>query len=103
MSAIKHSALSLLELIERREKEYFELNRRIRALQGDFPAHVTAMDTKICTAIIDLLDLILGKEWASWYLYDRPKKDTTISHPDGKKYKIDTVNDLRDYLFREEE
>lgn len=98
-------ALNLVEVIQTKTKAYYEVNRNLRQLQGDFAAHIQLMDVQVETHLVDFLDTILGDELASYYLFEvQSMKNGGSIFPKAKshptlEYKIKTVKDLEKYLI----
>lgn len=104
LTAQEKLAISILDLIQGKAKDYFQLNSEIRKLQGDFAAHVQLMDPNIETQLVGLLDSLLGDELASYYLFEASTmKDGGAIFPRAKaypelKYRIKTKADMEKYL-----
>lgn len=98
---LKGMALNTLEVIVARSAEYAAANKAIKSLNPDFPSLVTVIDPKIETAVVKLLDGILGDAIASYFLYE-------VSHmKDGGKivendveWPIKSMDDVRAYVMR---
>lgn len=99
---MKEQALKLLALIEKTEAEYRAINSQLRKIQSDFPGHIEVMNIKVHSAVIKLLDDILGDEMASYYLYEMPPKEGYVIEKSGKKWVIRNIEDLRAYCLRNE-
>ena len=102
MSLIQEKALDLLELIKKRDNYYSEANSLLQKLQGDFPSTVQFMDASVFEAVIKLLDVILGDELASYYIYECTlmKGGGAIHEREGKVWTINSIESLRKYVFR---
>lgn len=94
-------ALGLLRIWEARREAYHKVNAQWRELQGDFPSLVQMVDVKIESAIVAMLDAILGDELASYYLYEvhsmRHRKGGLIV-VDGVEHKLRSVDDVERYI-----
>lgn len=89
--------LKTLETLKRKSKEYFEINNKLRELQGDFYTHAACCDCNLETSIVKLLDEIIAeecgeKELASYYLYEC--NPAGAFYPDDKTFVIEKIEDL---------
>jgi len=103
ITPLQSQAIDLLELIEKKENEYFQLNRELIEVQGDFPSHIAVMDQHVHPAVLNLIDAILANQTASWYLYEMPKSGGVVTDEDGTKFFIEDISSLRAYYNRKKE
>lgn len=89
-------ALHLLEIYEKRGLLYDDLNQKIRDVQGDFYTDLQCIDEEVGSAMMGLIDSILGEELGSYYLYECSKNGKIIVS--GKEYPIRNIDDIRNYL-----
>ena len=93
-------ALSLVDAMAKANKRYRDLNNQIKKVQGsDFPTYIPYCDERIENETVKLLDVILGDEIASYFLYECP------SMPEGgrmivkgKEWRIKTISDVAKYV-----
>ena len=90
--------LKTLETLKRRKEAYLALNFKVNELQANFPTHLNCCDDQLEYEIVKLLDEIIEEEcgWAelaSYYIYECSPKGS-ISEKDGKKFVIETIEDL---------
>ena len=98
---MKEQAIALLETIAIRKKKYSDINKRLRNLQGDFPTQIQAVDIGIESDTVALLDVILGDEIASYYLYESQDEEGGFIEKNYVMYHIKNLDDVRNYVFRE--
>lgn len=101
ITPLQDQAINLIELIEKKDEEYQELNRYLHELQGDFYSHIEIMNEKIHSEVVSLIDNILGDTIASYYLYECPSTGGCITEHDGTEYTIRTIDDVRAYVGRD--
>lgn len=101
ITPLQDQAIKLIELIEKKDKEYRKVNALIHKLQGDFSCHIEIMNEKIHSEVIQLIDNILGDTIASYYLYECSGQGGSVTEHDGTEYKIKTLNDVRNYVGRD--
>jgi hypothetical protein len=100
----KKQALEIVKIMHERKEKYEIINRDIYKLMGDFPSYLQFADCDFESAVVKLLDIILGDESASYFLYE------CSSMPDGgfiieknnSKWPIKTFEDLEKYVMRNE-
>lgn len=98
VTPLQKQALALTNLIVVKKKKYWELNKKIAKLQGDFPTHLQIFDDEIGDFTIKLLDEILGDELASYFIYECQSGNPKFILDKGVKYPIKTIKDLEKYL-----
>lgn len=101
---LKQKAIDLIEVMQRREEEYGVLNKQINQLQGDFSTEVHAIDSQIHSALIKLVDEVLGDyEVASYYLYEclSMSGGGSVTELDGTFWPLRNIEDLTKYVFRD--
>lgn len=96
MTPLQTSALSLLRKLVEREAAYDAVNRELRALEREFPVHLNAIDPALETAVVGLLDEILGDGLAGYFLWDC-SRDGRIE-VDGRSWPIRSVDDIARYI-----
>ena len=96
-------ALQALNLFELRREKSEEINDHIRKAYPEFPPLVQHMDDISEAAFVKLLDVILGGELASYYLYERPvgeMEDIRAIYENDVKYPLTTIAELALYIYR---
>lgn len=92
-------AVALIELIEKKNNKYALINKDISKIQPDFPSHVQFMDHEVFDNVINYLDIVLGDQLASYYIFESsPRK---ISIKDKKKevdFNLNNIKELKQYL-----
>ena len=98
----REQALAMLDILDERRAKYEDVNKRIRALNPDFPGLLICIDPSVETAIIGLLDTILGDGIASYYLNEVPSMEGGgyIRERDGTEWPIRSTEDVRAYVNR---
>jgi len=94
-------ALALLQVLADRKAAYDEINLAIGKVQGEqiFSTHIFAMDEKIETAVVALLDHILGDELATYFLYEAlGMKGDAYIQDHGRRWPIRSVEDVGTYV-----
>lgn len=94
-------ALQVLASLEAWEKAIRKINKNIKELDpsDDFCQQLSLMPSSLEGEIVGLLDLVLGQEIASYYLYEAQgmKNGGSITQ-DGKTYPIKTISDVKNYI-----
>lgn len=98
---MREAALNLLRIMHQRRMQYDSVNAGIKRLQPDFPSLVTMIDIDIEREAVRLLDVVLGDEIASYFLYVINMKDGgSITELDGVEWPIKSVEDVEAYVTR---
>lgn len=99
LTEIQERALETLEVFDARNALYKSANAAVKALNPDFPSFVNMIDPAIETAIVKVLDAVLGDEIASYYINEVQfmKGGGSITE-NGKTWSIKTVDDVRAYV-----
>lgn len=97
----KQMALDTLQVLFDRRTAYDAVNKEIKGLNPDFPSLVTVVDPKIETAVVKLLDAILGDFVASYFLYECwHMKDGGKIVENEVEWPIRSMDDVRAYVMR---
>jgi len=102
MKELKTKAIAVVACIERRNEEYYEVNRVISELQENLPTYLHVMDSEVDESIMPLLDLILDG-MATYYLYDMRKGAGHVTEACGREWHIRNIDELTAYCLRDEE
>jgi len=101
----EHTSLfKAIETIKNRRDLYWYHNAQITDLMGDFTTHLTAMDTKIESAVVEYLDEQINKicgltEMASYYLYECDNGGIIECEETKKEFKIYTIEDVKKCVY----
>jgi uncharacterized protein YerC len=93
-----------IETIKNRKDLYWYHNQQIADLMGNFPTHLTAMDTQIESAVVKYLDEQINKicgleEMASYYLYKCDNGGMAECQETKKQFKIKTIEDVKKCVY----
>lgn len=102
MTEAQEKALETLQVFDERRLLYDLTNRAIKNLNPDFPQIITMIDAALETSMLKVLDAVLGDEIASYYVNEVPfmKGSAYIIEPNGVKWPIISVDDVRAYVAR---
>lgn len=103
MSDLVGQALYVLHCIEQDKLRCQRVNAEIQAWQDDdFAARLHSMTPAMEKAIVDTLDMVLGDEIASYYLYEASnmKDGGRIIETDGTEWPIKDISDVGRYARR---
>tara|TARA_R110000868_G_scaffold85669_1_gene240823 strand:+ start:72 stop:425 length:354 start_codon:yes stop_codon:yes gene_type:complete len=101
----EHASLfKAIETIKNRKDCYWYHNQQIADLMGDFPTHLTAIDTQIESAVVQYLDEQINKicgltEMASYYFYECDKGGIIECKEAKKEFKIYTIEDVKKCVY----
>jgi len=99
---IKRSALNMLESYEARQLfRESQRNRFKDFMEINLTTQSSLMDTELDRKIIDHIDLVLGEDLGSYYISRMPPNQGYLITPDKRHHVIKSVDDLRDYVFRD--
>lgn len=101
---LKELACQMLSNLNEEFQRYERCNKLIRDIEPDFPATMFPINGILSARLVDMLDYILGDTIASYFLYDAPSKNMgggKIFETDGKEWPINSIEDVRAYVFRD--
>ena len=90
------AALSALQSIVDAGDRHAAAQSALRALHEDFQ-WLAPIPTAVETAMVALIDAVLGDDLASYFLYDC-RRNGRLTMPDQTEYLIRSVDDIAHYL-----
>lgn len=96
----KQEALKVLNMLRVKQKQYKAINLDISILQPTFPTYLQLIESELESAVVRVLDDILGDKIASYWLYDIASVDGGFIKIDNKEYTIKTFKDVIEFVNR---
>lgn len=102
MTPEQEQAIELLSVIDQKDTAYTEINKAIEAADlSGFYSNFSPVNVDIRAATVKLIDMILGEDIGSYWLYEtRAMKGGGSITIDGRKWQIETLDDVRAYVER---
>ena len=101
---LKNIAIDLIEVYLERSKKYESINSDLKDIQGDFPQRLNVIDDELLSKLLKLLDQALDNDdTASYFIFEcqNMKGGGSVQLNGGKTYPLKTIQDLKDYIFRD--
>ncbi len=102
INKIKQSALDMLEAYEARQLYRQSQSNSFRGSQEiNRQSHTLPTDNELDRKMLQHIDLVLGEELGSYYINHMPPNHGYLITEDRRHHVIRSVDDLRQYVFRE--
>ena len=98
MNNLQKQALELLDIFQKKEKKYSELNKKIGDLVPELSRspYLQSIDDEYYEKMMEILDEILDEKLASYLLWDSGGKG--LIKTKNKSFKILNVSDIKKYI-----